>query len=542
MSSLYRKHRPQSWSEMIGQDHVRHALTQEIMSNRVNHAYLFSGSRGLGKTTTARLLAKAVNCAGRVDGAYEPCNECVSCVAITKGCDLDVIEIDAASQSGVDNVRETIIDNSRQLPTRSAKKIFIIDEVHMLSNAAFNALLKTLEEPPSHVLFILATTELHKLPETILSRCERFTFDRARPETIKARLTDIATKEGVAIAPTVLERLARAGNGSFRDAESILGQLLSAGDGSVITDEAATMILPPNITADVARWLERALSGDASVALAVLTALTERGIDAKIIAMEAIELTRLAVKIRAKAGASNELGNETAAVLETLSALSAKILVATMDILFKRRSEIGNAPIAILPLEMATLELTELTAAGADGPDGRRYVTDRGDSVSLAERRDIPSPLDPSAQAPAKQNLNEIIESLRTKPADVVAPSSAVENNDTNVSLDEVKNRWNECIAEVEKINNSLPIILGAMQPRNVENGMLTLETRFPFHREKVTELKNRSLIEDVLRRLCGGRVSIRCELTPIVAPITVDNSEPIVNTLLETFGGRVIE
>src|SRR3989339_1919745 len=192
MSTLYRKYRPQKFSELIGQNHIKITLQHELERGEIGHAYLFCGPRGLGKTTTARLFAKAVNCVNRKDGESEPCNKCNSCTSIMTGNSVDMIEIDAASHTSVDNVRENIIENARFTPTSSKYKVFIIDEVHMLSISAFNALLKTLEEPPAHAIFILCTTELHKVPETIVSRCQHFDFKKVAPAEAIKRLKMIA--------------------------------------------------------------------------------------------------------------------------------------------------------------------------------------------------------------------------------------------------------------------------------------------------------------------------------------------------------------
>src|SRR3989338_10226564 len=205
--ALYHKYRPQKFADVIGQDHIVKTLSQQIVSNTLAHAYLFSGSRGLGKTTVSRLLAKAINCTSRVEGSAEPCEQCTMCIAITNSRSIDVVEIDAASHTGVDNVRENIIENVRFAPAVLKKKIFIVDEVHMLSKGAFNALLKTLEEPPAYVLFILATTELHKVPETIVSRCERYDSTTIPAEQIIERLKMIAKAERVKVDVAVLGRL-----------------------------------------------------------------------------------------------------------------------------------------------------------------------------------------------------------------------------------------------------------------------------------------------------------------------------------------------
>lgn len=221
---LYRKYRPKSFSDVYGQDHVISTLKNEIKENRISHAYLFTGSRGTGKTTCAKILAKAVNCENSADG--EPCNACEVCRGLDGGTIYDVVEIDAASNNGVDNIRD-LREEANYTPTRGRYRVYIIDEVHMLSTGAFNALLKTLEEPPAHVIFILATTEVHKLPATILSRCQRFDFKRIQPETMAIRLKEVASLEGMTLADDAATLIARIADGALRDGLSILDQCAS---------------------------------------------------------------------------------------------------------------------------------------------------------------------------------------------------------------------------------------------------------------------------------------------------------------------------
>ncbi len=209
-----RKYRPQTFADLTGQEHISRTLGQALDQRRLHHAYLFSGVRGTGKTTTARILAKGLNC--HIGVTSRPCLQCPSCVEIASGGALDVLEIDAASNTGVDNVRDVIINNIAMAPARDRYKVFVIDEVHMLSSSAFNALLKTLEEPPAHVVFIMATTELHKVPDTILSRCQQFEFRQIPTEKIYQRLREIAASEGVKINDAALREVARAGAGSRR--------------------------------------------------------------------------------------------------------------------------------------------------------------------------------------------------------------------------------------------------------------------------------------------------------------------------------------
>ena len=218
-TALYRKFRPQNFEDVKGQEHIVTTLKNQIKADRIGHAYLFCGTRGTGKTTIAKILAKAVNCEHPIDGS--PCNECAACRAINEGTSMNMIEIDAASNNGVDNIRE-IREEVAYRPTQGRYKVYIIDEVHMLSTGAFNALLKTLEEPPSYVIFILATTEAHKIPITILSRCQRYDFRRITADTIAARLMELMKKEGNDVEEKAIRYIAKVADGSMRDALSLL--------------------------------------------------------------------------------------------------------------------------------------------------------------------------------------------------------------------------------------------------------------------------------------------------------------------------------
>ncbi|MCK4745029.1 DNA polymerase III subunit gamma/tau, partial [Candidatus Parcubacteria bacterium] len=225
MQVLYRKYRPMNFAEVVGQEHIKQIITNEIKMGKVAHSFLFFGPRGVGKTTLARIISKSLNCEKRKDSEFEPCNKCGSCKSINAGSDLNIIEIDAASHTGVDNVRENIISVSKVAVNPNKHKVFIIDEVHMLSTSAFNALLKTLEEPPKNVVFILATTEIHKVPQTIISRCQRFDFQKIALEKIVKCLAEISKKEGVKIKEEILKNIAYNSEGCLRDAESMLGQI-----------------------------------------------------------------------------------------------------------------------------------------------------------------------------------------------------------------------------------------------------------------------------------------------------------------------------
>lgn len=273
-TALYRKFRPDNFADVKGQDHIVTTLTNQIKANRIGHAYLFCGTRGTGKTSVAKILAKAVNCLHPVNGS--PCNDCEMCRAIQAGTSMNVIEIDAASNNGVDNIRE-IREEVSYRPTEGNYKVYIIDEVHMLSTGAFNALLKTLEEPPSYVIFILATTEAHKIPITILSRCQRYDFHRISIDTIAARLEELLQAEGVEAEEKAVRYVAKAGDGSMRDALSLLDQCIAFYLGETLTYDKVLDVLGAVDTEVFSRLLRRVLSGDVTGAIRVLEDLIVDG-------------------------------------------------------------------------------------------------------------------------------------------------------------------------------------------------------------------------------------------------------------------------
>lgn len=272
--ALYRKFRPQDFEDVKGQDHIVTTLKNQINAERIGHAYLFCGTRGTGKTTVAKIFAKAVNCQHPIDGS--PCGTCPTCQAIAAGTSMNVIEIDAASNNGVDNIRQ-IREEVTYRPTEGKYKVYIIDEVHMLSTGAFNALLKTLEEPPSYVIFILATTESHKIPITILSRCQRYDFRRISIDTISARLADLMEKEGVETEERALRYVAKAGDGSMRDALSLLDQCIAFHLGEKLTYENVLDVLGAVDTEVFSRLLRCVIRQNTAGAIQVLDELVDEG-------------------------------------------------------------------------------------------------------------------------------------------------------------------------------------------------------------------------------------------------------------------------
>ncbi len=359
---LARKWRPQSFRDVIGQDHVVRTIANAIKMNRVAHAYLFCGSRGVGKTTAARLLAKALNC--DKGPTAEPCGQCQPCQEIAAGNSIDVAEIDGASHNGVENVRE-IRENAKYLPQRDRHKIYIIDEVHMLSGAAFNALLKTLEEPPGHVKFIFATTEPQKLPDTIISRCQRHNFRRIPEARILQRLTEICKAESAEISERSLALIVRQSEGGMRDALSLLDQILSACGGSP-TDEAVAEALGEIDQGIVQRFAEAMVRRDAKCLLDQSDEAFTRGVDLKRLAEEiAFQLRHLFVA-KALGEAPSELAeSEQKPVMELAREADLAQLARMFDVVHGCIQELSRSPQPRIAFEMFLLKAVQLAPAAS---------------------------------------------------------------------------------------------------------------------------------------------------------------------------------
>jgi DNA polymerase-3 subunit gamma/tau len=360
---LARKYRPQTFADVLEQEHVTRTLCNAIAAGRVAHAILFSGPRGTGKTTVARILAKALNCQG-AEGAAAPCNECRSCREITAGNAADVYEIDGASNNSVDQVRE-LRENIKYTPAHSRYKIYIIDEVHMLSTPAFNALLKTLEEPPSHVLFMFATTEPHKIPVTILSRCQRYDFRRVRLSSIAAHLASLCSREGVEIAPESLDLIARESGGSVRDGLSLLDQVIAGGQRSVSPEQ----VLETLGVVERSRLHELAgavVGGDAPGFLAVLDDLVDRGHDVKKLYADLLDYLRdlwVVQTVRSPEKLVELPGQEIALMQERARAVPAAALELVLDTLCREEPAVRLSPQPKLAFEMAVFRVLQARPA-----------------------------------------------------------------------------------------------------------------------------------------------------------------------------------
>lgn len=346
--------------EFVGQEHVAKVLISALSAGRLAHAYLFCGPRGVGKTTIARILAKAANCESRKEGSFEPCNKCKACQEINDGRSLDLIEIDAASNRGIDEIRE-LREGIKFSPTRLKYKVFIIDEVHQLTPPAFNALLKTLEEPPAHAIFILATTEIHKVPKTIISRCQRFDFHKLTLEKIVDRLAKIAKAEGVKIEKSALEMIAANADGAMRDAESLLGQVMAMQDEEITLEEVKTLLGSTDISAAI-EMADYLIAKDAKSAIIFVNKILEDGYDLEQFAKSLTNYLRKVMILKVDAGLTDLVARELTAehkknILEQAQKLSFEDLSKMIRLFLQAEYEIKNSILPQLPLELVVVEM-----------------------------------------------------------------------------------------------------------------------------------------------------------------------------------------
>ncbi len=402
---LARKYRPSNFGDLVGQDALVRTLKNAITSGRIAQGYMLTGVRGVGKTTTARIIAKALNCVGR-DGkggpTPEPCGVCANCTAIAEDRHVDVLEMDAASRTGIDDIRE-LLEGVRYRPTSARFKIYIVDEVHMLSDKAFNALLKTLEEPPEHVKFIFATTEIRKVPVTVLSRCQRFDLRRIESEKLQGLFAEVSKKEGAKVDEGALALVARAADGSARDGLSILDQAISQAAGQVVTEEAVRDMLGLADRVMVFDLLEAIMRGDVKASLALLGNQYAAGASPVVVIQDLLELVHWLTRLKvapegaadpALAEAERKRGSAMA------EALGMAVLTRAWQMLLKGLSEVRSAP---MPLQAAEMVMVRIAyAADLPSPADALKTLENGTHVAVRGPASAPPPSPrPTAQGSA---------------------------------------------------------------------------------------------------------------------------------------------
>ncbi len=462
--ALYRKYRPENFDKAIGQEHIIRILKNAVNENKISHAYIFSGPRGTGKTSVARIFAKSVNCKNRK--TYNPCGKCYSCKGIMEGKILDLIEIDAASNRGIDEIRD-LREKVKFAPSDSKYKVFIIDEVHMLTKEAFNALLKTLEEPPEHAIFILATTEINKVPATILSRCQKHDFRRIKLGDIFSVLSKIKEDEKIKISDDALEMISEISEGGLRDAISILDQLASMGIKKIEEkDVEETLGLAPHKS--VLGFVENLLDGRNNKSIEIITKSNFNGVDLVIFAKTAQDFLRKIISVKVAGSDSVEGTKEQINEIEKLSEkIELNKLVKLSENLMWAQGvfKTGVEPSAILTI----------VAAGDYNTKDDKAIQNNVDD---------------------KETINK-----------------SQEKNNKPVKYDKRTNgQWHHFLMDLKGKNNTIHAFIRVASPEFSEN-TVTLTFPYKFHKEKIQEQKNKKVVEDILKKVYGIDYAIECIL-----------------------------
>ncbi len=507
--SLYRKYRPHNFANLVGQDHIKTTLINALKTDHVAHAYLFTGPRGTGKTSSARLVARALNCTNLADD-YEPCQTCDFCKDISDGRLIDLIEIDAASNRGIDEVRD-LKEKINFAPSHAKYKVYIIDEVHMMTKEAFNALLKTLEEPPSHVYFILATTEVHKIPETIISRCQRFDFRRISQDDVSKRLQFIAKEEKIEVDPAALKIISKCVDGGLRDAIGLLEQLNF--DGKV-TLKKVQEVLGVSSLSLLEKMLSSLMQNNTEEALKVVHELHIQGSDLKQFMHEFVDILRE----KMLSSVSNGKLGETRRLIEMI------------DVFLDAQSRLYTS-IPQLALEIAIIRIS----SDLESANPAKAVKQAAAAVPVAV---APTPVAPVAAAPTP---------VTPAPTTAAAP---VTEKALSLTLETLKDKWPRITERIK--TPSLRMSLKSTVPVKIDGHDVSLQFNTNFHHNNVMKNDHRVELEKLIKGFFDVNIKVlgiikEVELKPLVEdeapmPVPPPIDGPMVDQALEIFGGELME
>ncbi len=500
---FYRKWRPQTLAEVVGQEHVTKTLLNALKSGRTSHAYLFCGPRGTGKTSTGRILAKAINCLN--NGQGEPCNTCSMCLSVTEGRALDVIEIDAASNRKIDEIR-ALREKVNYAPNQARFKVYIIDEVHALTPDAANALLKTLEEPPPHVIFVLATTETHKVLPTIISRCQRFDFRRLSQTDITSKLTQIGNAEGIEIEAEALRLIARSATGSLRDAENILQQLVTYYGSEIGLGQVQAIL---GIAGDkrARELVGHIIEGDIQAAVTTVHQVNSDGLDLRQFNRELVEYLRGLLLVKAGSGEGLDFTPEDMTELEGLASRASLNQILKTVKLFGQL-EFGLDSNSTLPLELALVD--SILAAGEESHSAQSKPKIVKSSEVLTSPPTPPVFENKPARSEPVSDLTPAIET--TLEAAFTPPPPGGE-------IEELVSNWKQVTAQAPEDTKRSPAIAilrsAGIKPVAFENDTVVLAFKYLYHKEKIEESENQRIVEKILSHYLGHSCQVRCVFQP---------------------------
>ena len=521
--ALYNKWRPQKWDEVVGQQHIVQTLRNAVIGNRVAHAYLFAGPRGTGKTTAARLLAKAVNCLNP-DPAARPCNECAPCKAVNEGRFLDLIEIDAASNTSVEDVRD-LRDKINFTPNQGQYKVYIIDEVHMLSTAAFNALLKTLEEPPPHAIFILATTEMHKIPATVLSRCQRHEFRRVPVDDIVAQLKRIAETEKLTAEAEALTLIARQSAGGMRDAISLLDQMASTGKEITL---GLTQIVLGTATSQTVLALVGALQErDPAAGMNAIHTSLDAGTDPRLLARQVVDYLRALLLIQMGNSSQVDLAADTRKQAEKHARAFPQAEVLRMIKSFNAAAtDLRGGWQPSLPLELALAEVMEIPESTPP----------------------VPAPTLPAKKSPADTAIPADVKKVEKKSASQAVPQkadpSAKSTSDTGagVSLDQIFKAWKQIRAVIKPKSMSLDGLLNSCKLMEVKEGVLVLGFSSDLLRSKADTPEQMEITRKAISEILKVDMPVRCVVSNVKQSTPSDVKPDGMVAAALKHGGEIVD